>query len=151
MNLTEATILCRYVKTIIPSQLMDEFTPEGWADVMWDIPLADAKAVCAEMVRRGERFIEPGFVVRDVKKIRRDRIAKFGPLTPPPGLDDAAERAWLRRAVTAVASGSAKTPADLGLPPLPTPDPERVRLMVEAAIPRVNTDPSTPTSTPPEN
>src|SRR5689334_9616752 len=97
MNKTEAVVLCRYVKALCPAQAFDEFTPDAWADVMWDIAAADAKQAVQEMIRAGEKFIDPGAIIGRVRKIRQKRCMEFpGNPTPPHGLTDSEYSEWHR-------------------------------------------------------
>lgn len=105
MNAQEAALLCRYVKAACPQQAIDQFTPTAWADLLSDIRLEDAKLAVKAVVSR-QPFIAPAEIRAEVKRIRGKRIDDHPPLVPPPGLDDAQERAWLVLARSHIGDGN---------------------------------------------
>jgi hypothetical protein len=144
VNRDEAIALCRYVKACCPQQAIDEYTPDAWADHLADVPYADAKEACRQITAR-QPFVTIAEVLGIVKSIRSKRIAEAGDLTPPRGLTDEEERAWLGEARRRIADGetlgelhggrkphpelAAKVRELLPSPPLhpeptPTPNPE---------------------------
>ena len=67
------------------------------------------------------RYIEPGHIIAQVRRIRAQRLTDHGPLIPPPGLDGTAQYlAWIRQASAVVASGGS-----LPTPPAVAADPGR--------------------------
>jgi hypothetical protein len=104
MNEAEALKLCRYVKACCPQQAIDEFTPLAWADHLANVPYEDAKTACKQ-ITAAQPFVTIAEVLKIVKQIRTKRIADAGDLTPPTGLTDAEERAWLGEARHQIADG----------------------------------------------
>ena len=121
MNKTETVLLCRYAKAMCPAQAIDEYTPDAWADVLFDVDLEEAKTAIQKGVRdHGWRFIDVTEIVAGVRSLHRDRLTKwvgqFGPLIPPYALggDPQKEREWLRVAHRQVLDGSVTHPSQLG-------------------------------------
>ncbi len=77
MDAVEALKLCRYV---------------------------DAKAACKQ-ITAAQPFVTIAEVLKIVKQIRAKRIADAGDLTPPTGITDAQERAWLGEARRQIGDG----------------------------------------------
>jgi hypothetical protein len=111
MNHAETVILCRTIKSLCPSQPIDGYTPDAWAMVLDDIGFAEAQDAVRTIYReQGSdqewiRRIEADDVIRQVKRVRRQRIDKIGDIVPPAGLTQAEERAWLRDAYRRAAIG----------------------------------------------
>lgn len=95
MTPDETAGIWRMVRAICPQQATDEYGPDAWHLILEPYRFED----CREAIRAlGTRqpFIAPSEVVGEVRKIRSKRIADRGDeLTPPPGLSDAEELAWL--------------------------------------------------------
>lgn len=104
MNAQEAALLCRYVRACCPQQAIDEYTPTAWADLLGDVRLEDAKEAVRRVVGR-QPFVAPAEIRAEVRRIRAKRIDDHPPLIPPPGLDDAQERRWLREARWRIGNG----------------------------------------------
>lgn len=126
MNASEANRVLRKVLAYCPAQSVDEYTPDAWAEALDDIRAADALEVVARIGRRelqpGERrFIEPGHIRAEVRRIRADRLERHGDPTPPPELSPADYAAWLRAARAAIADGHPPTMPEL------EPDPGHAR------------------------
>lgn len=103
-------MLVRLVKAACPSQLLDQYTPDAWHFMLDDIDYADAKAAVRHLGRLDlepgkARYIEPGHVIAQVRRIRGKRIEEYGPIDPPSGLDSGAYLRWLRDTSDAIASG----------------------------------------------
>lgn len=120
MNRTETVLLCRYVKAMCPAQAIDEYTPDAWADVLYDVKLEDAKEAIHDGVReKGWRFIDITDVVSSVKAKRERRLLDWGRYwsfpRPPRALadDPVAENEWKRDIRDQIASGVITTPDDL--------------------------------------
>ena len=119
MSPEETVALCRLVKAVCPSQALDQYTPDAWALILRHIDYNDAKQAVIDIASRPlepgkSRYIEPGHIIAQVKRIRAQRLADHGPLIPPPGLDGTTEYlAWIRQASAVVASGGSlpKQPA----------------------------------------
>ena len=126
MSPEETVALCRLVKAICPSQALDQYTPDAWALILRHIDYNDAKQAVIDIASRPlepgkSRYIEPGHIIAQVKRIRAQRLADHGPLIPPPGLDGTTEYlAWIRQASAVVASGGS-----LPTPPAVAADPGR--------------------------
>ena len=126
MSPEETIALCRLVKAICPSQALDQYTPDAWALILRHIDYNDAKQAVIDIASRPlepgkSRYIEPGHIIAQVKRIRAQRLADHGPLIPPPGLDGTTEYlAWIRQASAVVASGGS-----LPTPPAVAADPGR--------------------------
>ena len=126
MSPEETVALCRLVKAICPSQALDQYTPDAWALILRHIDYNDAKQAVIDIASRPlepgkSRYIEPGHIIAQVKRIRAQRLADHGPLIPPPGLDGATGYlAWIRQASAVVASGGS-----LPTPPAVAADPGR--------------------------
>ena len=126
MSPEETVALCRLVKAICPSQALDQYTPDAWALILRHIDYNDAKQAVIDIASRPlepgkSRYIEPGHIIAQVRRIRAQRLADHGPLIPPPGLDGTTEYlAWIRQASAVVASGGS-----LPTPPAVAADPGR--------------------------
>lgn len=96
MNAEEAATLCRLAKTISPSQPVDEFTPAAWALILEDVRFVDARQALKELGGEQE-WLHVSHIVKRVKKIRGERIARyFANVQPPNGLDAAEYDEWYR-------------------------------------------------------
>ncbi|MCB9377108.1 MAG: hypothetical protein H6515_14730 [Microthrixaceae bacterium] len=104
MNAQEAAVLCRYVKACCPQQAIDDYTADAWADLLHDIRFNDARDAVRAVVAR-QPFIAPSEIRAEVARIRARRITEHPPLTPPPGLSDTDERAWLGDARRRIGDG----------------------------------------------
>jgi hypothetical protein len=102
MNNSETVMLCRVIKSLCPSQPLDQYSPDAWAIVLDDIGFDEAKEAVRVIYReQGSdqewiRRIEADDIIRQVKRVRRQRIDKIGDIVPPAGLTQAEERAWLK-------------------------------------------------------
>jgi hypothetical protein len=103
VNAQEAVTVCRFVAAATGQQ-MDALAPDVWGVVLAAVNVADAKAAVVNLAK-SRRSIVPADVVTEVRRIRDARIAAVGDLTPPPGLTEAEERAWLRDARRAIGDG----------------------------------------------
>lgn len=118
MNLTETKQLCRLVNCLCPAQRFDQFSPEAWLLTLQHVSYADAKLAVSELaaldLEPGKaRYIEPGHIVAQVKRIHRRRLDQAGSIDPPPDLDDRAYLAWLRRSRAQIAAGEASPTVEL--------------------------------------
>ena len=110
MSPEETVALCRLVKAICPSQALDQYTPDAWALILRHIDYNDAKQAVIDIASRPlepgkSRYIEPGHIVAQVKRIRAKRIEDYGPVSPPAGLDTAGYMEWLRETQHLIGSG----------------------------------------------
>ena len=88
-------MLLRKVKAHCPSQLMDEYTPEAWAEVLDDVRYEDAKQavvrICKRPLELGKsRYIEPGHIIGEIRAVRSKRFRDYGTIELPPdvGMDE---------------------------------------------------------------
>lgn len=124
MTPVEAVGVARYIAAHFPQQPINEYTPEALEEVLQRYSVADARqAVLNLSTREGEgaRWCAPSDVAREVKRIRAKRIREAGDLTPPPGLTEPEERAWIGAARRQIADGG-EPPAPPQLTPRPMPD-----------------------------
>ena len=94
MSPDETLALCRLVKAVCPSQALDQYTPDAWHLILRHIDYNDAKQAVIDIASRPlepskSRYIEPGHIIGDVRRIRSQRIEDYGPVSPPAGLDTA--------------------------------------------------------------
>lgn len=114
MNPTEAVGLCRFVKAACPQQAIDEATPDAWGLLLADVRFEDAKAAVVNLARR-QPFVAPAEIVAEVKRIRAERIRRFGHPVPPPELadDPTREQEWMREAYKQIGDGSVTIQSEL--------------------------------------
>jgi len=122
VNATEAVMLLRKVKALCPSQAVDELTGEAWAEVLADIDYAAADEALISIVRQPlplnrSRYIEPGHLISEARRLRRDRIERYGTPPVPADLDGDDYREYFTLAREAIGSGA--VPPGQPLPPLP--------------------------------
>jgi hypothetical protein len=104
MKPTEAVTLARIVRGYCPQQAIDEYTADAYIEVLGDLPFGD----CTDAVRllgRSQSFISAAEIYQEVRKVRNKRIAEAGDLTPPRGMTDAEERAWIGEARCRIGNG----------------------------------------------
>lgn len=116
MNNSEAVKLFRLVKAFCPAEQFDEHTPDAWAIVMNDIRYDDAQIAVRTLYRDrgndqewGGRKIEADDIIREVRRIRAERVARHPEIDPPPGLTDLQYLDWLRATRKAIADGQTIT------------------------------------------
>ena len=110
MNRREANRVLRKVLAYCPSQSVDEYTPDAWVEALDDVDAADALDAVARIGRRElepgqSRYIEPGHIRAEVRRIRADRLARHEIPAPPASLPPAEYLRALREATEAIASG----------------------------------------------
>ena len=115
MNRAETVQLCRLVKSMCASQTFDEFTPDAWALILGHVSYEDAKAAVVHLsgldLEPGHsRYIEPGHIIAQVKRIRAKRLENHAPVDPPSGLSTGEYLTWLRATNEAIASGQEIAP-----------------------------------------
>lgn len=131
MNLAEAATVLRKVVAYCPSQSVDEYTPDAWAEALDDIRLADALEAVRIIGRRElepgqSRYIEPGHIRAEVRRIRSRRIETHRMPEPPPELEGRELYEWLADTYRRIGDG--ETVEQIALPPA---DPERVEAIVQ--------------------
>ena len=108
----------------------DEYTARAWAAALDGLRLEDCQEALIEHYKTSTDYLMPVMIRTAVKRIRSKRIAEAGDLTPPPGLDVDETREWLREARRRIGDGETYTP-----PPLPPPNPQRLRELIASAHP----------------
>jgi hypothetical protein len=73
MTREEAAALCALIQEACPSQQMGEFTPDTWREFIPEgYTLAECRAAAVAIVRRGERYVDVGQVIAEVRRVRAD-------------------------------------------------------------------------------
>lgn len=114
MKPTEATALARYVRAHFPSQPIDEYTADALGETLAPYPSADCRQAVLNIAERGADWCSPTAIKAEVKRIREKRIADYGPIEPPAGLDPDDVRGyqrWLEAKLRAIADGEIVAPA----------------------------------------
>jgi hypothetical protein len=95
----ETALLVRMVAAVAPQQPIDSRTPEGWHELLKDVPFEDAKAALARISGR-QPFISAADIMAGVRAVREERIDQVG--VPTPNVDPDDTIAWVRekRALT---------------------------------------------------
>lgn len=97
MNIAETVTLVKTIRAIQPAQTFDDDTPRIWQALLRNVDVADALAAVEELAG-SESFIGTDDILRQVRKLRHDRLGKFPAelFIPPPGLTDGQEREWAK-------------------------------------------------------
>ena len=93
MSPAEAVMLCRFAKACCPQQQFDEYTPDAWHELLGDLRFDDCKAAVVAVTQR-QPFVAPAEIRTEVRRVRYDRVDKFGHIEPPPGLEDDPRAEW---------------------------------------------------------
>jgi hypothetical protein len=65
--------LCAYVEAACPSQQMADFTPDVWHEILpASFTLDECRAAVVAVVRRGERWVDLGTILAEVRRVRAD-------------------------------------------------------------------------------
>ena len=117
MNRTETAALLTLVRAIERTPVTDAEVI-AWQMLLEHITYDDAETVWRDHARQSPYPIHPAEIRERVHKIRRDRIAQAGELSPPANLadDPAAQIKWLREERKRIADGG---PHPSDLPPRP--------------------------------
>lgn len=113
MKPTEAVALCRMVKAYCPQQAIDEYTADAYGDILRPYRLED----CQEAIRnlgRAQAFIAPAEIADEVRRIRNKRVADYGVIDPPEGMDPddtGAYARWFAETTRRIADGDLKPTA----------------------------------------
>jgi hypothetical protein len=85
-----------------------------WRDALWGVRFEDAQEGCRALVRRagGPRFVVPGDLLFEVRKIRAGRIGNRVPPAPPGNLPEGAWAVFGREYVRALGDGLSEADAD---------------------------------------
>lgn len=117
MNGREAVDLARYMRAHFPQQPIDEFTADALAETLAAYPAVDCRRAVLQIAERGEKWCAPTDVKAEVKRIRSKRVADYGPIEPPAGLDPDDTRGyqrWLEGKTRAIADGTEAAPPAIG-------------------------------------
>ncbi len=87
MTPTETVMLTEYVQACCPQQVIGEYTPDAWHDLLGDLSLADCRAAVAAVARR-QPFVAPAEIRAEVRRIRNERLAREIVPAPPHELAD---------------------------------------------------------------
>lgn len=138
MNPEDILKLGRAVAAICPAQKWDEHSPAAWLELLGDLRYEDARQAVFNLGRQ-QPFIAPSDIIKEVKRIREERI-KNNPLPDPP--DDLTVPqfiAWKRLTLKAVADGEVtfdpRPELERGYEP--PPPPPRVQELVSGAVPKI--------------
>lgn len=104
MNAAEAITLCRLVKGVCPQQAIDEYTPDGWLMLLEPYRYEDCHEAVKDIAST-QPFVAPAEIIAQVRRIRGKRIAEFGPIDPPAGLEDGDYREWFIGVRTRIGNG----------------------------------------------
>lgn len=113
MTPTEVVLLTGYMRAHFPSQPVDEFTTEALEELLEPYPAADCKRAVLNLVNRGEKWCAPTDIRQEVQRIRNKRVADYGPIEPPAGLDPDDVRGyqrWLGNMHKGIADGTITAP-----------------------------------------
>jgi len=116
MTPTEAVLVTRYLRAHFPQQPVDDYTADALAETCAAYPAADCKQAVVNLAERGEQWCSPTMVKAEVKRIRAKRIADYGPIEPPAGLDPDDVRGyqrWLGVITTKIADGEITAPPSI--------------------------------------
>jgi len=87
MKPTEAVMLTEYVQACCPQQVIGEYTPDAWFDLLGDLDVADCLAAVREVCKR-QPFIAPAEIRAEVKRLRTDRLSREIVPAPPAEVAD---------------------------------------------------------------
>lgn len=83
----------------------DPDAAKAWAAALDDLPFDDCRHALIQHYRSSSEWLMPAMIRTAVRRVRHKRLEDHPPLVPPPGLDDAQERRWLREARRRIADG----------------------------------------------
>lgn len=99
----ETIELCQLVRAFCPSQAFNRFTPDAWHLLLQHVDYPDAQAAVLHLaglpLEPGKaRYIEPGHIIGECRRIRDKRLSKSTAAEPPPEVadDPALYVQWLR-------------------------------------------------------
>ena len=79
---------------------------KAWAMALDGLGFEDCRQVVVEHYRKTRDWLMPADVFNGVRRLRYERIERFGYITPPPDLDFAEEQAYTKAIRERVADGS---------------------------------------------
>jgi hypothetical protein len=124
MKPTEVVMLTGYLRAHFPSQPVDEYTTEALEELLAPYPGADCRQAVLNIAERGERWCSPTDLRAEIRRLRSKRVAEYGPIEPPAGLDPDDVRGyqrWLSATTRAIADGEITTPGELAWAGEPRP------------------------------
>ncbi|HET7388165.1 MAG TPA: hypothetical protein VFJ19_16040 [Nocardioidaceae bacterium] len=113
MRPTEVVMLTGYLRAHFPSQPVDEYTTEALEELLAPYPAADAKQAVLTIAQRGEKWCSPTDVQAEIRRIRAQRVADYGPIEPPADLDPdnvVGYQRWLGAMHKGIADGTIAAP-----------------------------------------
>lgn len=136
MTPSETVALTRYVAACCPQQQIDDFTPDAWYDLLSDLEMADCLTAVQEVCKR-QAFIAPAEIRTEVRRVRRERLAREIIPAPPPELTDEPGRykAELEAEIRKIADGRSIEKAIGQLPSETPPHITEVRKALGPAAP----------------
>jgi hypothetical protein len=87
----------------------DADSAQAWALALDGLPFLDCRDAIVAHYRVSSEWLMPSKVIAAVRQVRNKRIAEAGDLTPPRGLTDDQERAWLLDARRRIGDGETVT------------------------------------------
>lgn len=110
MNASETALLLS-LAAAFDQRTIGEADVLAWADLLAGVAYPDAQAVVKAHYATKRDRVMPVDVIDGVRKIRAERIARHEhELCPPPGLDGAGYRDWLRQSRQEIADGTWQPP-----------------------------------------
>ena len=94
----------------------DEDAAKAWAVALDGYRYEDCREAVVAHFRRSREWLMPVEVIEGVKRIRYDRVQKFGPFDPPGVLDPTKEGEyyeWYRTTIRRIADGELTDPSEL--------------------------------------
>ena len=106
MKPTEAAALLT-IAAAYDNRKPDADQAKAWAMILADLRFEDCRAVILEHYTKSREWLMPADVISGVKRLRAERLRRFGHIPPPAHLadDPAAEVEWFRRVKSLVADG----------------------------------------------
>lgn len=113
MTPTQAVELTGYIEAHFPSQPVNDYTADALSETLAAYPANDCRRAVLNIAERGEQWCAPTAVKAEVKRIRAKRVADYGPIEPPAGIDPDDVRGyqrWLGNMHREIADGTVTTP-----------------------------------------
>ena len=104
MTPTEAAALLT-IAAAYDNRKPDADQAKAWAMALDGLGFEDCRDVVVEHYRKSREWLMPADVFAGVRRIRYERIERFGYITPPPELDFAEEQAYIKHIRERVAAG----------------------------------------------
>src|SRR5215469_11675087 len=117
MNRKQVVLLTRTVAAACPQQVIDDYTPDAWFDLLGDLGFDECRLALAAVAKR-QPFVAPSEIRAEVKRAREQRLARVPVSAPPAELTDKPGRyaEAVREGVKRIADGFAMPPAIEGRP-----------------------------------